>query len=199
MEFFQVDISTHYFHLIMELQDGDVSHLARLKEFKEAQGLFQSGDSVGRPLIHQMLQALDYLESKDIIHRDVKPHNILYRRIGNSIHYRLADFGLATTAPHPRDASGTFKFMAPEVRFRYLGFEHTPKIDVWSLCASICWVFDLEMAWQEGFKVKDGLRSVTLDWNEALDAMAEMDPGERVSAGEVLTVMFEGAGRVTTQ
>ncbi|RGP73361.1 calcium calmodulin-dependent kinase [Fusarium longipes] len=197
IEIFQVEIFRDHFYLIMELQDGDVSQLAELAEFKEAKDLFQDGDNIGRPLLHQMLQALDYLASKNIIHRDVKPHNILYRRTGDSLHYQLSDFGISTTAPHPRNGSGTLCFMAPEVQSLSLDLSHTPKIDVWSLCASICWIFDLRIPWHGAFCAKGSIRLVPPEWKATLMAMARTDPEKRASAGLVLAVKFGGVGRVT--
>lgn len=53
----------------------------------------------GRPerCLQQMLSALDFLDYKGIVHRDVKPENILCSLFpeGRGYHFRLSDFGLA--------------------------------------------------------------------------------------------------------
>ena len=40
----------------------------------------------------EIINALEYLRSKEIVHRDLKPKNIL---IDDSFHVKLADFGAA--------------------------------------------------------------------------------------------------------
>ncbi len=66
-------------------------------------------------IVSEVADALDYAHSKKIIHRDVKPGNILLDRKGTAY---LADFGIAITVGQPldeRDAvRGTLSYMSPE-------------------------------------------------------------------------------------
>ncbi len=67
-------------------------------------------------LVSQMLQALAYLHRRDVIHRDLKPRNVLV--VDEQV--KVLDFGLSVTRDHVDDQSGgttagTLAYMAPEV------------------------------------------------------------------------------------
>jgi serine/threonine protein kinase len=98
--------------IVMELADGSLRDL--LKQYKK-QGL--SGIPVKELLgyFSQAAQALDYLHGRRLLHRDIKPDNIL-RCEGYA---KVADFGLARLMSTRRSAkvtgSGTPAYMAPEM------------------------------------------------------------------------------------
>ena len=96
-------------------------------------------DLVDRVALH-MLQALDYLANKDIIHRDVKPENILYTsQGGGQYHFQLGDFGLCNRANNATTFAGSRIYMAPEM---FSGGSQTTKLDVWSLFVTLVWALD---------------------------------------------------------
>jgi len=75
-----------------------------------------------RRILLAMLDALAHAHARDVIHRDLKPLNILVTRGDDGLpHYKLTDFGIAH-ALDPRGragvverrASGTAHYMAPE-------------------------------------------------------------------------------------
>ncbi|KAJ1412826.1 kinase-like domain-containing protein, partial [Ochromonadaceae sp. CCMP2298] len=82
-------------------------------------------------IAYQMTQGLRFLHGKRLIHRDVKPSNVLMSLTGC---VKLADFGLARTleSGHSLATSfvGTFLYMAPE---RLIGEGYSFSSDLWSL------------------------------------------------------------------
>jgi serine/threonine protein kinase len=84
-------------------------------------------------VVRQIGRALDYLHTRHgLMHCDVKPRNMLVRRL-HPIFVTLCDFGYAcATGAPPDDYRGTRCFVAPEVAERRWGFG----VDAWSLGVS---------------------------------------------------------------
>jgi Protein kinase domain len=118
-----------YFYLLMEYVDG-----ANLRQ------ILQSGPLEARTalqFIPQICDALQYAHDEGVVHRDVKPENILVDQRGR---VRIADFGLAKLVGPSRasftltgsyQVMGTLDYMAPEQRSRPQEVDH--RADIYSL------------------------------------------------------------------
>ncbi|KAH7175620.1 calcium/calmodulin-dependent protein kinase [Dactylonectria macrodidyma] len=184
-----------YLEIFMDVKSGNVLHLIRA-------GHFTKEPSSVKPFLHQMLQALDYLVSKSIIHRDVKPENILYTSLQEGAYlYQLADFGLANIVGDAQSRVGTGPYMAPELEHSS-SLPQTPKMDVWSLFVTLAYAVN-----GAGFQKKP-LHTTALLIQAVQDAandvvlkpfrdMAIVNPSQRATAGDMLDKIFAGKGRTT--
>ena len=87
-----------------------------------------------RYYIYEVLKALDFTHSMGVIHRDIKPNNIMIdhpQRLVRIIDWGLAEFYLPGKAYHVRVASRYFK--APEFLVNYTQYDYSS--DMWSLGA----------------------------------------------------------------
>ena len=154
-------------------------------------------------LLVQLLYALEYLDSRSLIHGDVKPDNILFdERPGEIYHFVLTDVGLTNLLDSSRcPCSGALLFQAPEIS---KGREKTPKMDVWSLFVVYLWLTNSKGFRQSTRDLRDSRpiqakvrricergRSETIRF---FRGMAAENPHERLSASQALDTYFEAIG-----
>jgi serine/threonine-protein kinase len=113
------------YYIVMEYVEGQT-----LKELIQSRGPIPVEESVD--YMEQMLAALEHSHANHIIHRDIKPHNVL---IGNDGVVKITDFGIAraisaATITHTNSVMGSVHYLSPE---QARGGHVTYKSDIYSL------------------------------------------------------------------
>ncbi len=105
---YDVSRSENVDYIVMELIEG-----LTLKQYMQQKGALN-----WREVLHlsaQIAKALEHAHSRGIIHRDIKPHNIMILKDGT---VKVADFGIArvSTAQNTltREALGSVHYISPE-------------------------------------------------------------------------------------
>ena len=95
-------------YIVMELIDG-----ITLKQYMERRGRMDWRESLH--FITQIMRGLSHAHSRSIIHRDIKPQNIMVLRDGS---VKVADFGIACLANQgqtlTQEALGSVHYISPE-------------------------------------------------------------------------------------
>jgi tRNA A-37 threonylcarbamoyl transferase component Bud32 len=101
--------------IAMEFVDG-LDLAAMLRRFKDERR--QVPLPAAFHIAIEIIRALDFAHSHNVVHRDVSPSNILISRAGE---VKIADFGIAIAAsphrgggPGPRKVMGKWRYMSPE-------------------------------------------------------------------------------------
>ena len=105
---YDVDEDENYNYIVMELVEG-----ITLKKFIEKKGKLEVNEAVG--IAVQIAQGMEAAHDNHIIHRDIKPQNIL---VVNDGVIKVADFGIANLQSEVPDveneAIGSVHYISPE-------------------------------------------------------------------------------------
>ncbi|KAG5677457.1 hypothetical protein PVAND_007215 [Polypedilum vanderplanki] len=171
-----------FFQLIMEKHGSAMD----LFEFIDRRPLMD--EKLGCFIFRQIANAVDYLHSLNILHRDIKDENII---IDHHFQIKLIDFGSATFMQEGKMFStfyGTTEYCSPEVLAgnKYKG----PELEMWSLGVTLYVLMFFENPFLD---MEDTLRAELLfpqDVSVALEnlllRMLDKDPNTRITMKELL-------------
>ena len=137
VRFIDTGVECGHLYLIMEYVDAiDLQETLRQ--------MSQSGRiRIACGLMRQVLDGLSYAHDKGLVHRDIKPRNVLVSQQDKGLKAKLADFGLAKNFLEAglsrfsceNEIKGTLNYMAPEqvANSRYA----TPHSDLFSVGATL--------------------------------------------------------------
>jgi Protein kinase domain len=147
----------------------------------------------------QILEGLAHAHSKRIVHRDVKPANVMLDE-GDEISVRLLDFGLAhleeaETLTAVGDVPGTLAYVSPE---RLAGQPTTAAADVWAT-GVVLWEalagwhpFSAASPVETATRIREGARPLAelrpdlpADLCALVDRMLDVDPRRRPAAKQL--------------
>lgn len=182
----------------MGLEEGSVDDLSNAGRFTLRSGLPER-------CLEQMLLALKFLAFQGIVHRDVKPDNILYSqsRERSGYDFKLADFGVGKLEKYAYSLQGTNWFMAPEIlelrndtnANSKTNDQQSPKVDVWSLFVAIAYARDVCNYRERKLNTNDQILTAVREareerWMSKYSAMVIEKPHDRASAHDILVEHF---------
>lgn len=189
------------YYMAMQYVDG--ADLGTLIQDYRAQGeVMPIGDVVR--VLHDIGAALDYAHSRDVIHRDVKPSNIMVDNTGRAL---LADFGLALLADLGTrgEVLGSPHYIAPEQTVSSSNV--VPQSDLYSLGISLFEMLTGEVPFTGDQMLEVAMRhihetvpplsqlngAIPPSVDEAVLRALEKEPYDRYQTGAEMAAAFEQA------
>ena len=183
--------------------DGEtqIYYVMELVEGTDLKRRLDEGPLVARQIAqlgHFVASALEYVHEMGIVHRDVKPANILltFTDDGSRIRAKLGDFGVASMGPaepigEHELVTGTVAYLSPE---QARGDEVGPASDVYALGLVLLECFTGELAFPGApqysamsrlLKDPDIPPTVPTEWVQLLRAMTAREAGDRPDIHDV--------------
>ncbi|KAL5108707.1 Serine/threonine-protein kinase TAO3 [Taenia crassiceps] len=151
-------------------------------------------------IVKEVLTGLEYIHSKNFIHRDIKAANILFTESGG---VKVGDFGSASLRSPANSFVGTPYWIAPEVILAMENGLYDCRVDVWSLGITCIEMAELKPPYMEYANTMAALYQIALnpsptlreanwtsDFYEFVDFVLKKKPEERPTSAEALKHRF---------
>ncbi|KAH7889234.1 Pkinase-domain-containing protein [Phlebopus sp. FC_14] len=193
VQYLYSSVDDDYLNIFLEyVPGGSVTALLR------SYGAFE--EPLVKNFVRQILQGLNYLHERDIIHRDIKGANIL---VDNKGGIKISDFGISKKVDgnlltgkrmNRPSLQGSIYWMAPEVVQQKA---HTRAADIWSVGCLVVEMLTGEHPWaqlnqmQAIFKIGQSAKpaipsDISAEAEDFLTKTFDLDHTARPSAGELL-------------
>ena len=187
IKYFEHFETEKYFCIVMENISGGnlLNAINKMSKFSE---------SMARNIFKQLIQTIKYLHNMNIVHRDIKPDNILLE-LDNTI--KLCDFGVSKQIKKGQlltDTCGTPAFIAPEILKEK---PYNPYItDIWSsgvvlyIIVSGFFPFRGNNETELRKNIINGnfpkLNDISENLKDLLDKLLEINPEKRITIDKIL-------------
>ena len=130
------DMTEDSHHFIMEFSEGDLSdYYMKCKDYYHLQ-----------VIMCQILLGMEFIHAKNVIHRDLKPDNVLVSIGEDGLPYsKIIDFGLTSHNTNYRPSTPgvvTYCYRAPEICCKYENYDTSS--DMWSIGCMFYEIFKKE-------------------------------------------------------
>jgi calcium/calmodulin-dependent protein kinase I len=133
------DGATEDLHIVTELLG------LNLREWLSRQDMFT--EQQAREVANSILHGLDFMHRNNVVHRDIKEDNVMFRHPNDLTTMKIVDFGFAKelrVGETTREVCGSLGYLAPEI---YEGERYRTEADMFSFGVLLFRILSAEKPW----------------------------------------------------